>query len=99
MKQVDIQVERIRQAVRGIDAHHQRPVAELGQFDARCRGQAGFAYAALAAKEENPHASFYTEIRLSELARPCARYRRSSSSTSCCSRPRAASHCFSIIVR
>ena len=48
MEEVVFQVEGIRQAVRRIDAHHQRAVVELGKFYAGRRGQARLAHAALA---------------------------------------------------
>src|SRR6516162_3042926 len=38
-----------------INAHDQRTVAKLGQFQTRGCGEAGFAYAPLSAEQQNPH--------------------------------------------
>ena len=54
-KQLGFEIEGIAQAVRGVDAHDQRAVAELGKFYAGRGGQAGFADTALSAEEKNPH--------------------------------------------
>ncbi|MFZ1206265.1 MAG: hypothetical protein WAN97_18265 [Candidatus Acidiferrales bacterium] len=50
-KRVRAEIERIRQAVRGIDAHHQRPVAEIRESNARGGRQARLAHAAFAAEQ------------------------------------------------
>src|SRR5208283_826707 len=55
LKQFDIQIERICQAVSGINAHDQGAVAQLGESHACCRSEARFAYAAFAAEQQNPH--------------------------------------------
>ena len=63
VEEVGVEIEGIGQAVRGVDAHHQRAVAELGEFDAGGRGQAGLAHAALAAEEKNPHGDIISPYR------------------------------------
>ena len=37
VKQLGLQIEGVRQAMSGVDAHHQRAIVERGKFDA-CRG-------------------------------------------------------------
>ena len=51
------QVERVPQAMGGVDAHHQRPVTQAGQLQAGSGSQAGFPHAALAAEQEDAHNS------------------------------------------
>jgi hypothetical protein len=41
--------------VRRVDAHHQSLFALFGEIDAGGRRHAGFAYAAFATEEKNPH--------------------------------------------
>ena len=55
VEQVGLEVEGIGQAVRRVDAHHQRSAAHLRQLDAGRRSQAGLSHASLAAIEEDPH--------------------------------------------
>ena len=50
VKQFSVEVEGIRQAVRRIDAHHQRAVVQFGQFHAGRGGQTRLSDAALAAE-------------------------------------------------
>ena len=63
MKELGIEVEGIGQAVRGVNAHHQRPVPERGEFHAGGRGEAGLADAAFAAEEKNPHGDIISPYR------------------------------------
>ena len=57
VEEVGFEIEGIAQAVRRIDAHHQRAVAEFGELDAGGGGQTGLADAAFSAEEQNAHNS------------------------------------------
>ena len=54
VKEVGLQIERVCQAVRRVDAHDQRAI-ERGKFDASGGGQARLAHTALAREHEDPH--------------------------------------------
>jgi hypothetical protein len=48
-------IERIGQAMSGIDAHDERSFPMFGEVNSCCRRNARFAYSTLAAEEKNPH--------------------------------------------
>ena len=48
-------VERIGQAMRRIDAHHQGAISEARELKASGRGETGLAYASFAAEEKDAH--------------------------------------------
>ena len=56
-EQVDAEIERIGEAVSGIDAHDERAAAELREPQAGRGRQRRFADAAFSAEEKNPHGS------------------------------------------
>ena len=60
LEQAGFQVEGVGQAVRRIDAHHQRTVAEARKLQAGGRGNAGLAHASFAAEEQDAHGSSVT---------------------------------------
>ena len=55
VEKAGLQIEGVGQAVRRIDAHDQRAVAEPGKLQPSGRGETGLAYAALAAEQKNAH--------------------------------------------
>jgi hypothetical protein len=55
VKQLGLQIERVRQAMGRVDAHYQCAIAEHGKFDASGGGQAGLADTALTGEHEDPH--------------------------------------------
>ena len=57
LEQAGFKVERIRQAVGRIDAHHQGGIAKPGQLQARGRRNTGFADAALTTEQQDTHTS------------------------------------------
>jgi hypothetical protein len=48
-------IERIGQAMSGINAHDERSSSMFGKVNSCCRRDARFAYATFAAEEKNPH--------------------------------------------
>jgi hypothetical protein len=48
-------IERIGQAMSGINAHDERSFPMFGKVNSCCRRDARFAYATFAAEEKNPH--------------------------------------------
>ena len=48
-------IERIGEAMSGIDAHDERSFAMFGKVHSCCRRDARFAYATFSAEEKNPH--------------------------------------------
>jgi hypothetical protein len=51
------EIERIGQAMSGIDAHDEGSFPMLGEMDRCCGRDARFAHATFAAEEKNPHSS------------------------------------------
>ena len=58
VKKAGFQVERIGQAMSGIDAHYQGAVTETRQLQPRSGGKTGFSDASFAAEKQDPHTSF-----------------------------------------
>ena len=63
LEQAGFEIEGVGQAVCGIDAHHERAVAEAGELETGGRGNAGLAHASFAAEEQDAHASILTGQR------------------------------------
>jgi hypothetical protein len=57
VEQAGFEVERVGKAVRRIDAHHQRAVAQPRKLQPSGRGETGFAHAPFAAEEKDAHGS------------------------------------------
>ena len=55
VEEVGFEVEGVGQAVRGIDAHDQRAIAQAGEFQAGGGGKTGFPDASFAAEEKDAH--------------------------------------------
>src|SRR5438034_2501962 len=51
----------------GINAHHERTVAKLGQFQTRGCSETGFTYAAFSAEQQNPHTNIVLQTRIQLL--------------------------------
>jgi hypothetical protein len=58
MKETHLEIERVRQAVGRIDAHHQGPIPETRELQARSGSQTGLPDAPFAAEEQDAHTSF-----------------------------------------
>ena len=57
VEQTGFEVEGVSQAVRGVHAHYERPVAQARQLHARGGSQAGLAHAAFPAEQQDAHIS------------------------------------------
>ena len=55
MEQRSFEIEGIGQAVRRVDAHHQRAMPAFSEFEPGRRGDAGLSDAAFAAEKKNAH--------------------------------------------
>jgi hypothetical protein len=67
VEEVPAEIEGISEAVRGIDAHDERPVTVLREMHAGGGRDARFAYAAFAAVEKNSHTSIMRFRRAEDL--------------------------------
>ena len=59
-------IERIGEAVRWVDTHHESSFSHSSQVNARSRGDAGFANPALAAEQQDSHADILALLFISE---------------------------------
>src|ERR1035437_1303075 len=57
MEQLGFDVEGVRQAMGGVDAHHQGAVSETGEFQPGSRRQTGFPHPSLPAEQKDAHNS------------------------------------------
>ncbi len=55
VEQLGFEIERVRQAMGRVDAHHQGAVSETGKFQTGSRRQAGFPHPSFAAEQKDAH--------------------------------------------
>jgi hypothetical protein len=60
-----VYVERVRQAVGWIHAHHQRAISKPGELKSCCRGNTGLPYAPFAAKKKDAHNPILGQLTIS----------------------------------